>query len=218
MDPKSKPNPPKYLDTETDAGAYVLGIMWGTLSIFGGRRYWLRHRDRWYIETAREFLHVSASVHTSYSNTGNQARLKIFRGEDAYKVTQLLDRHGWARRKAEERPYPQGPVDDRGFVRAWVELHSCADITYPGRKRKATPRLRIYGNEVLMEEINAVLCAAIGSRPRKLQKTVNEITKALYFTGRSYRAVLDWLYQTWELSNDKVRDKFYDVAAEVEAI
>lgn len=41
---KRKPSPVGNLDTTTDAGAYVLGILWGTASASGGS-YWVRHRD-----------------------------------------------------------------------------------------------------------------------------------------------------------------------------
>jgi len=49
---KRKPGPVKIIDTTTDAGAYVLGILWGTAST-SGEGYWVRHRDRWYVDVMR---------------------------------------------------------------------------------------------------------------------------------------------------------------------
>jgi hypothetical protein len=208
---KRKPGPVKTLDTTTDAGAYVLGIFWSTASA-SEEGYWVRHRDRWYVNVVREYLGITAEGHESYSGTGNQWRLKITRAADIAAVKDLLEHHGWTPRKAPERAYPSGNIDDRGFVRAWVEVHSSADVARIGRKRKPTPRLRIYGNRILLEEINRVVAASTGISPRMLQKTTNEVTAALYYTGESFRAVMDWLYTGAELYNPKVQKKFETVS------
>jgi hypothetical protein len=117
--------------------------------------------------------------------------LKITRSAEVAAIKTLLERHGWTPRKAPERPYPHGPLDDRGFVRAWVELHGSADIAHIGRKRGPAPRLRVYGNRVLMEDINRIIAAGTGLPLRAMQKTANETTVALYYYGKSFRTVVD---------------------------
>lgn len=158
---KRKPGPVYDLDTTTDAGAYILGVLWGTATV-SGNCYWVRHRERLYIDIVREHLKITAEGHESYSYTGNQWRLKITRTADVLTIKTLLERHGWTPRQAPERPYPRGSINDRGFIRAWVELHSSADIASTGRKRTPTPRLRIYGNRLLLEEMNRVIAAGAG--------------------------------------------------------
>ena len=207
---KRKPGPVYELNTTTDAGAYVLGILWGTATTSGGG-YWVRNRDRWYIDTIREYLGVTAEGHESYSNTGNQWRLKITRAADVLTIKTLLERHGWTLRKAPERPYPCGSINDRGFIRAWMELHSSADIARTGRKRTPAPRLRIYGNRFLLEEMNRIIAAGTELPPRALQKTTNETTAALCYTGKSFRSVVQWLYTDAEIYNPKAFERFFGV-------
>ncbi|NHM25883.1 hypothetical protein G7K71_02420 [Desulfofundulus sp. TPOSR] len=209
---KRKPGPVKILDTATDIGAYVLGVLWGTAST-SGEGYWVRHRDSWYVNVVRKYLGVTAEGHESYSRTGNQWRLKITRAADVAAVRNLLERHGWAPRKAPERPYPCGNIDDRGFVRAWVELHSSADVARTGKKRMPTPRLRVYGSQPLLEEMNRVIAVGAGWLPRKLHliATVTGETWCLCYTGGSFRAVVDWLYAGAGLYNPAVRERLGDL-------
>ncbi|SHJ83633.1 helix-turn-helix domain-containing protein [Desulfofundulus thermosubterraneus] len=213
---KRKPGPVMILDTATDAGAYVLGVLWGTAST-SGEGYWVRHRDRWYVDVVLEHLGVTAEGHESYSRTGNQWRLKITRAVDVATVRNLLERHGWAPRKAPERPYPYGNVDDRGFVRAWVELHSSADVARTGRKREPTSRLRVYGSQPLLKELNRVVAVGVGLPPRRLQRMVTGTgeTWCLYYTGGSFCAVVDWLYAGAGLYNPAVRERLEDLTLSV---
>lgn len=69
----------------------------------------------------------------------------------------LFCTHGWTKRNDPERCYPAGSVNDKGFIRAWVELHSSADLHCSGRIRKTSPRLRIYGNKSLMATMNEII-------------------------------------------------------------
>jgi hypothetical protein len=92
-----------------------------------------------------------------------------------------------------------------------VELHSSADIHHAGRKKTPTPRLRIYGNKILMEEINWLISVNTNLKQRKLQNTSNKITKALYYAGKSFKAVYWWLYSDPKLFNPAVRDRIKEV-------
>jgi len=198
----------------SDTGAYILGILWACCGPGDKTHWWVRHRDPWYPEAIRTYLSITARVHKSFSNTGSQARLKIARIADMNKVKQLLYLHGWTPRQSKERLYPSGPLNDRGFIRAWIEIHSHADIARTGRKRKPTPRLRVYGNKLLLEEMNLIIAGRANVQPRTLQRTGNEITKALYYTGRNFRAVLEWLYDMAELYNPDTKAKLLNIASQ----
>jgi hypothetical protein len=166
--------------------------------------YWLRHRDRWYIDTVREYLDIPAAVQEVKSRTGPQCRLKIVRADLVELITALLESHGWKPRNAQERPYPTGSINDRGFIRAWVELHGSVDIRQAkDRKGNYHPqkRLRVYGNWSMLDEMNNTLCYATGLNPRTLQPTTGKVTKALYFQGSSVSKVIDWLYDGAEIWN-----------------
>lgn len=162
------------------------------------------------MDAVREYLGGTADGHESYSYTGSQWRLKITRAADVVTIRNLLERHEWAPRKSRERPYPSGPLNDMGFVRAWLELHSSADVVRTGRKRMPTPRLRVYGSQPLMEELNRVVTAGMGLPPRKLQRVATGTgeTWCLYYFGGSFRAVVDWLYAGIELFNPTTRNRF----------
>ncbi len=173
----------------------------------------MRHRDRWYIATVRDYLGISAAGHESYSSTGTQHRLKITHRKDVARIEKILSTYGWAPRKAQARPYPLGDIDDRSFIRAWTELHSHADMRNAKRRDGnyfPQRRLRIYGNFVLLEEINLVLAAACNLRPRKLQNTSNDITKALYYQGKNVLPVLAWLYAEASIFNPSAKANFWE--------
>lgn len=206
---KQKPVKPRQIDTTTDAGAYILGILWGTMGQ-SDEGYWLRHQDRWYIDTARAVLGIEPEPQEVRSRSGLQCRLKIVSARDVRTIENLLRAHGWTARKAPVRPYPSGSLDDRGFIRAWVELHGVLDVRRAKRRdgsRYPQRRLRIYGNWALLEEMNYILSAATGLNPRTLQRTSNKITKALYYQGRAISPVEDWLYDGAEIWNPVARQK-----------
>lgn len=191
----------------TDSGAYILGILWGICSPMGDDGYWLRHRNPLYIQAVREHLGLSTLPHLVESRTGPQVRLKIVRRSEVALLAAILQSHGWAPRQALQRPYPAGVIDDRGFVRAWVELHASADVARIGRHRTETPRLRIYGNWDMLDEVNRVIASGSGLTTRAVQRTGNISTKALYYQGRSYQAVAEWLYSNCEMSNPTARER-----------
>lgn len=195
------------LDTSQDAGAYVLGILWGTMAEFEGG-YFVRHRDPWYPETVRGALDLLPSIHKVIYKGNPQYRLKIKSQKEVSALQRILTLHGWQPRQASERPYPSGSLNDRGFIRAWVELHGATDIRMAWKRNRSKypqKRLRIYGNWALLEEMNYILSAATGLPPRTLQPTGNHITKVLHYQGSSVPPVLDWLYDQAEIWNPAAR-------------
>jgi len=207
---KRKPGKSIQIDTTTDKGAYILGILWGTMSVAEENIYWVRHRDLWFIEIIRDCLKISSEGHKSYSSTGDQFRLKISRQSDIDTITQMLTPQGWTMRQAQERPYPSNSLNDKGFIRAWVELHNSVDIRQAKHRNGnyyPQKRLRIYGNWLLLEEINNILSSVAGLQLRTLQKTTNEITKGLYYQGKNVLPVVNWLYDKAEIWNPVIRRK-----------
>ena len=188
----------------------MLGLLWGTMAEWE-EGFWVRHRGKWFVDTVRNRLGITAAVQEIAARTATQYRLKIIRSETVEGLSRLLESQGWQPRQAQERPYPSGSLNDRGFIRAWVELHSSADIRQAWYKKKTIQypqkRLRIYGNVALLEEINYILSSVTGLEPRTLQRTANEITKALYYQGSSVAPVISWLYDGAEIWNPAARLK-----------
>lgn len=197
------------IDCRTDTGAYILGVLWGTMSEWEDG-FWLRHRDRFFLSAVRDYMKIGTGIQVIASRSGPQYRIKIVRKKTVEEMCTLLHGYGWKPRNAAERTYPNGEINHRGFIRAWVELHATADIRQ-SKNRNGTyspqKRLRIYGNWLLLEDINRILCSETGLKPRRLQNTQNQITKALYFQGASITSVLEWLYEGAEIWNPAVRER-----------
>ncbi len=195
--------PPHFWQTEQ--GSYLLGVLWGGIGCAGDGTYWLRHQDRWYVDFVRDALEISRQVHMVRLDSGPQWRLRITRPEEVSRLNGLFATYGWSPRRSEVRSYPGGHLHDRAFIRAWVELHGSADIADShGRK---TPRLRIYGNAALVETINHTVAGYTGLPLRRVQRTGNETTKALYYLGKTMFRVLDILYQHATVTNPRARTR-----------
>ena len=191
----TRPGPPRHFDAQTEADAYALGLLWGTAGFPDAQTLLIRHRDRALIILLRDLLDVPGSITTGSTPLGLQTRLKISRTTTVRSLRQWLTDQGWTPRQAVVRPYPTGSLDDRAFIRAWVELHAVTDQARSGRRRQLRPRLRIYGNQVLLATMNTQISLATGLPQRTMQKTTNVSTRALYYTGQSAQTVLRWLYQ-----------------------
>jgi hypothetical protein len=176
----------------------------------GAEGYLVRHRDRWYINTVRECLGITSAIQKISGRTVPQYRLKIIRAETVDSLKELLKACDWSPRQAQERRYPSSNINDKGFCRAWVELHSSVYMGYALSKkgqRYPQKKLQIYGNYSLIEEMNYIFSAATGLKPRTLQKTSNNITKAIYYQGKTVEPVVIWLYDGAEIWNPSARRK-----------
>ncbi len=199
-------------DTESESqfwpgeqGSYLLGVLWGAIGCAGDGTYWLRHQDRWYVDFVRDSLLISQQARLVRMDSRPQWRLRITKSGDVARLNRLFATYGWSPRRSEVRWYPNGHLHDRAFIRAWVELHGSADVAVShGRK---TPRLRIYGNVALVETINHTLSRNTGLPLRRVQRTGNETTKALYYLGKTMFRVLDGLYQHATVSNPQARTR-----------
>ena len=169
--------------------SYLLGVLWACCSIGTDDLWWVRHRDPKYPQYVHDVLGVG-SLHTSYSRTGAQTRLKISAAADRVRLEELLEWHGWTPRNSGCRALPKNCPNLHGFVRAWVEIHGVEDIAK--NRGKQIPRLRIYGAYDLVVGVSDYL-AEVARGPRKPQKTVGEHTWGIYYQGRSVRSVVEFL-------------------------
>jgi len=200
--PWLEPGPLSVLDPETDDGAYVLRILWGLL-YKDKDGYMVGHKDKWYVDTVQEYLGIEGF--SSYSSS--RWALRITRPADVLSLRQILDTQAWTPCGARERSYPRGHLDDRGFIRAWIELYSSVDMVKAGGERKQTPRLRITGKNELLADIYSLLWLWTGA-PGRLQK-LSDDTKVLYYRGSVFFGLLEWLYNRAELGNPSVRERLY---------
>ena len=191
----TQPGLPRRFDAQTEADAYALGLLWGTAGFPDAQTLLIRHRDRALVTLLQDLLDVSGSITTGSTPSGLQTRLKISRTTIVRSLRQWLTDQGWTPRQAAVRPYPMGPLDDRAFIRAWMELHAVTDQARTGRRRQYRVRLRIYGNYALLTTMNNQISTGTGLALRTLQNTTNVSTRALYYTGQSAHTVLQWLYQ-----------------------
>jgi len=86
----------------------------------------------------------------------------------------------WTRRNGEFRYLPVLSCY-RDFLRAYIELHSCLDYSIRKKKQKKL-RLRIFGNENIIREINVKL-AQFGVKEKTPQTSYNAKTYILYCTA-----------------------------------
>lgn len=194
-------------DVLTESGAYALGILWGTASLITSNELMIRHRDLELLAYWQHLMSLSGSIAVYSSATGPQGRYRIRQHFVVRRLKDWLNAAGWTPRQADVRPYPQVPIQDGAFIRAWIELHAAADRPPQGRQRRETPRIRIYGNQVLLTTMNDHIARASGLTPRTLQKTSNTSTKALYYTGQSARTLLQWLYREAVIFHAPAKDR-----------
>jgi hypothetical protein len=96
--------------------------------------------------------------------------------------------HGWSERNAEERQYPCGHINHKGFISVYIEIHSSLDKTKNGT------RLRIYGNKILINQLNHML-HKVFAVDKKTPQRATEKTYVLYFQSENEIAVFGDYYQ-----------------------
>lgn len=198
--------------------SYILGILWACASPGGPNYLWVRHQERYYPATVREYFGCRAKVHESYSRTGRQYRLKLLK---QYCEGELLSQ-GWAPRQEHLRPYPAGDIDDQHFMRAWVELHGILDTTRVFDKRRDRERvrlrLRIYGGPAFLQEASGVFAVHTGASPKKVQPVHTQTgeTACLYYQSKKeVHTIFAWLYAGAKLFSPERKLEFNEVLEEV---
>jgi len=75
-------------------------------------------------------------------------------------------------------------------------------------------RLRIYGNETLLQAMNEVISFELGIPEKNLEKTKKEHSKVLsYYKLHEIRDILNWLYDsvTDKYKNKELESKYYEI-------
>lgn len=159
-----------------DINGRILGIL-RALGKDDGKRFVLCYRDKRILQEVKNFFGLKAQLITGKSRTGIQYRLYIT-GDVRQSLLKWLQELGWSNRNAEIRKYPEGPILDREFLQAYIEIHSSLD--YP----KGKPRLRIYGNKHFIFRANEVISREFAVGLKTPQK-ITEKTYCLYYQKKS---------------------------------
>lgn len=185
---KARPAPRIVLcDVTVIDGAYCLGLIWGIGALLGDY-FVFRTKDKSVLALIRERLNSKSQIYP----VGKTYALKIAAGADVKKLTEWLTSMGWTRRQAQERKYPEAKgINHRGFIAGWARLHSSADTVRT--KWGENPRVRIYGNYALMQTMSEIIASQTDIPIMKPQKAPNEITKILYYQGKSAFLLQEWL-------------------------
>lgn len=158
-----------------EMNGYQMGIVWG-IGGFAEDRFICRHKERYFLEK----LQTGNTIYPQTSKGKTQYVLKT-------RAITLDDLPGWTARNASERDIPL--LDDyKDFLRAYIELHGCLDY-HIGYKRKDKSqkykhlRLRIYGNNILIQSANILLHENCCVGLKSIQRTVNDTTKYISYAA-----------------------------------
>ncbi len=157
--------------------SYQLGIIWSIGSYDDiDNRILFRHQNKYFLEQLNIFENT---IYPQKARTGIQYCLKTCL-LDIEKLKEI----GWTERNTKQRNLPI-LNDYKDFLRSYFEIHSKFgwQTTYTRKKQKYYRiKLRVYGNEVLIESINNLLSELRIIEKKKIQNTTNETTKYLSLT------------------------------------
>ena len=188
---------------------YVLGILWAIGSYNSDNVFFVRHSDPYFLEVIKKATSTPASVR----KVGRNYVLKL---SESYFKIQKLRELGWAERNNQDRPYPD-INEHQDFIRGYFEIHGrVSEVKLHNRKSgriQSQIRLRIFGNETLIQSINDVISFEIGIQERKLENTQKEHSKVLgYYKTEDITEILNWLYHdTSEYRNSSLERKYYEI-------
>ena len=150
---------------------YLLGILWGCCAVHHLHLV-CRCRDSYYPDYVA--AHLGGRVRVQQARTGPQYVVDLPISTDA------LAAYGWQPRNADERPYPHDIDDNAGFCAAWIELHHSVGV-HRTKGGFPCPRLRIYGNRLLMGSIETYIAEIAGVGHKSIQQLHNVKTAGIYY-------------------------------------
>ena len=156
---------------------YILGILWA-LGRYTEGHYYLRHKDETILELVRDHYKTDAKVF----KLKNKHCLKL--AGKYFDMNTLID-YGWSGRNEHIRPYPQGIASDKEFIRGYFLVHGRSGqikLTHKSGRVQNQKRIRIYGNETLIEKINNIISTELDIMPKKLERTstINSVVLGYY--------------------------------------
>ena len=184
---------------------YQMGIAWG-IGGFAEGRFILRHEDKYFLEQMKLPNKIYHQI------TGKGKLQYVVKSE----TITPDDLPGWSPRNSSERDIPI-LKDYHDFVRAYIELHTCLDycLSHSTRDGKIYKykrfRMRIYGNDILIQSINNLLHENCGANLKSPQKTPNQTTKHIAYTSLDELTdIFNWIDDTprfepfWQDVNQKL--------------
>ena len=176
-----------------DITNYQKGILWGISTINNDNRIVVRHKNRYFIDA----LGIDNSVYEQNGHTDIQYVLK-FRDKN---ILNELIKNGYAARNSDERCIPHDA--DIEFIQAWIELHGSCDWQKTKRGRKV--RLRIYGNKLLISQLNQLMSQLLDVS----EKTPQKITDKTYMLSFGSQDEIDHICSRFETETIRC-DEFWD--------
>jgi hypothetical protein len=168
------------INTTTDLGSYMLGILWGVANkpmIQGQYQWYLYWRDKWYLEQIQQALFPKSKL--VFSVAKQTWRLKPPLSHDMG----FLEVMGWAPRRSGEHRFPTGQVNVRGFARAYIEMHHWVS--------KNSSDLIVSGADELIKGLAAAISAETGLSVNPVKHGKSTVIR---LRGKSMRNLLSWLY------------------------
>lgn len=156
-----------------DISNYQLGIIWSIGTYLSDENKMVfRHKDRYFLKQLKNLTHNN--IYLQSTPNKNYYVLKI----PGFDLDYLKDL-GWTYRNTNIRYMPT--LDDhKDFLRAYIELHSSLDYSKRGTNIKRL-RLRIYGNKILIEELNRIISDLCNVKIKTPQIIHNDKTSILYY-------------------------------------
>ena len=188
--------------------AFTVGVIWATGTRTDGQ-YVVRNEDAYWAEHVRK--RFGGTVYT-IKHPRNGTPMYCIKIKMA--IAPEIEALGWTGRSDADRGMPD--VDDRGeFCRAYIQCHASIDM-WKHRTRRgieiATPRMRIWAAETMLEGITRVISGETGAGIKKVQRHQTDAgtTYALFYQSpREVAAICEWV-----LSGEH-SPRFAEIAARV---
>ena len=168
---------------------YDLGIVWSIGSWEQNKRFTFTSNSEYHIQ--RMQILFKNAIYSQQGNTGIQYRLRTSQLD----IRDMLN-IGYTKRNSSERDLPI-LEDYKDFLRAYMELHATFSwqTTYKTKSQEKYYRLRmrIFGNQVLLDSINRVFIEKELCQRKSFQK-VTKNSGYLQFTAvKEIDNIIMWL-------------------------
>jgi hypothetical protein len=158
---------------------YILGIIFSIGYISRGRLIF-KNKNKYFLEQIQRICGNNIYKQKDKNNVQYVLSTKYFNIEKLKDI-------GWSSRNSDIRQLPR--LKQYGdFLRAYIELHSRFDYCtrYKNKQKKIkykSLRLRIYGNKILIREINKILNMDAGTTLKSPQNEKNNKTSCISYTS-----------------------------------
>lgn len=158
---------------------YILGIIFSIGYISRGRLIF-KNKNKYFLEQIQKVCGNNIYEQKDKNNIQYVLSTKYFNIEKLKSI-------GWNNRSSDVRKLPElNQYSD--FLRAYIELHSRFDYStrYRNKRKKIkykALRLRIYGNKVLIKDINKILNMDANTTLKSPQNEKNNKTSCISYTS-----------------------------------